>query len=439
MLRQLDEARSVKDWARANSIQDRLRPMGVNTSLRWAHMPPKRCSSRVDGDSSAPWAKNLRYDLNWSARLSDKRFLSPDTLMASTLGWQHAPRLGRFKAIPKAERFAVGERLGANLRSMLLASANEKNTLCVEKVFLQGFLAGICGDAGDVSVLPPFVLFLVNGGDQPVTSAQCELLEKRLSPALSMCFATNLFTSPNPALFRPLPLGVMPNNKAESELLIEIIRNQALPWEQRDRRLLITPMALNSRARRDFLRVLAQPEFSDLVLIVAGPRLSLEDFFTLLGRHKSALSPPGGGFDCFRTWQALALGTVPLIVFDSNYDHRLFANTGARQCPFANDLTRAALVEVLESLTDPADKADCLLLEEWTKGGRIPSLEKEPATTPTPNFAVHQHVRLGAESLLRTWDVAAGNKARLFVPLFAFITCFLLCASFYSLDPGVCF
>ena len=33
-------------------------------------------------------------------------------------------------------------------------------------------------------------------------------------------------------------------------------------------------------------------------------RLALEDYLRLLSEHQATLSPPGRGFDCFRTWQA---------------------------------------------------------------------------------------------------------------------------------------
>merc|ERR1712224_729712 len=34
----------------------------------------------------------------------------------------------------------------------------------------------------------------------------------------------------------------------------------------------------------------------------------------ILAGHKFVISPPGGGYDCHRTWVALALGVVPIIL-----------------------------------------------------------------------------------------------------------------------------
>ena len=47
---------------------------------------------------------------------------------------------------------------------------------------------------------------------------------------------------------------------------------------------------------------------------------------------ESTLSPPGRGYDCFRTWQALAVGTVPLVPEDPAYDARLL-ELGQRRLP----------------------------------------------------------------------------------------------------------
>ena len=40
-------------------------------------------------------------------------------------------------------------------------------------------------------------------------------------------------------------------------------------------------------------------------------------------------SPPGNGYDCFRTWEALGVGTVPIVHDDGVFDMRLFDGTDA--------------------------------------------------------------------------------------------------------------
>lgn len=41
--------------------------------------------------------------------------------------------------------------------------------------------------------------------------------------------------------------------------------------------------------------------------------LSFEDYFDDLAKHRYAFSPIGAGLDCHRTWEALYLGTIPVI------------------------------------------------------------------------------------------------------------------------------
>ena len=68
------------------------------------------------------------------------------------------------------------------------------------------------------------------------------------------------------------------------------------------------------------------------------------------------LSPPGRGFDCFRTWQALALGSVPLVPRDQAFDPRLH-ELGPAAIPPPEELTVAGLRALLDGLRPPAQGA----------------------------------------------------------------------------------
>ena len=43
-------------------------------------------------------------------------------------------------------------------------------------------------------------------------------------------------------------------------------------------------------------------------------------YYSELKRHHFALSPRGNGMDCFRTWEALALGVIPIIKRSGPFD-----------------------------------------------------------------------------------------------------------------------
>ena len=51
------------------------------------------------------------------------------------------------------------------------------------------------------------------------------------------------------------------------------------------------------------------------------PRIKIEvtdsKYYHLLSEYKFILSPPGGGMDCHRTWEALYMGTVPILLSSS--------------------------------------------------------------------------------------------------------------------------
>jgi len=343
---------------------------------------------REPEDGPADWAINMRYDAEYGARHRKLHFLSPDTLLANSTGWHRAPKLDRFKRISKEGRYSVGERLGRNLRSLILEQQRELAALsptppptlvCVEKAYVSGFLAGMARPSvdendsvhGDEIEIPAssIVLLLVNGGDEPVTVPTMTRLAEH--PWLAVCFATNLHVVPlslNPARFRPLPLGAMPNNKAcSNEAILHSVRASALPWNQHDSRLLVPPMAMKSRSRRNYLNLLSQPQFAHLVVVYSDPkRLNFEAFMTLISKHRAVLSPPGSGYDCFRTWQVLAVGAVPLIVHDPAFDLRLFDDTGAVFAPSLSELTPESLASVLGTVVDPATCAeDSVELESW--------------------------------------------------------------------------
>lgn len=64
------------------------------------------------------------------------------------------------------------------------------------------------------------------------------------------------------------------------------------------------------------LQKLAADTTNDLKLTLqvnASKRLSQADFFTTMTEHKFVASPEGNGADAHRTWEALYLGTIPIL------------------------------------------------------------------------------------------------------------------------------
>jgi hypothetical protein len=100
-------------------------------------------------------------------------------------------------------------------------------------------------------------------------------------------------------------------------------------------------------------------------IIPTNERLPLEEFLLMMAQHRATISPPGRGYDCYRTWQALAVGCVPLVTLDSAFDARLVEGSGPEFIPRPEDLTPEALAAVLSRLSDPSRFAAKLEIGYW--------------------------------------------------------------------------
>merc|ERR1712224_705765 len=87
----------------------------------------------------------------------------------------------------------------------------------------------------------------------------------KVLPGLKACFANNLHKPEDSSFFHPMPLGI---GESGAESSIYRVRRAALPWDQRDSRLLVPPMRENCKLRKRFLQVLSGKEYSHLVRFV---------------------------------------------------------------------------------------------------------------------------------------------------------------------------
>jgi len=82
----------------------------------------------------------------------------------------------------------------------------------------------------------------------------------------------------------------------------------------------------NRPKREEFIKaLLSAPGFDGLEECTAP--IPPNQYMEVLAMYAFVLSPPGVGYDCYRHWQALAVGTVPIIWRDNEYDNRLFDDT----------------------------------------------------------------------------------------------------------------
>lgn len=127
-------------------------------------------------------------------------------------------------------------------------------------------------------------------------------------------------------LLTPWALIAPQQSPAEQESQLLSLLAALPPTAQREPRAwcdfqLDTDNDLRQRVWRD-LR--AHPPSREAV--VAPPRTMRPlDLFHAKSRYMFDVSPPGHGFDCFRTWEALALGMIPIVLGGTHLDATLFA------------------------------------------------------------------------------------------------------------------
>lgn len=246
--------------------------------------------------------------------------------------------------------------IGRCLADALLTSQKPMVVL-IERPYLEEFL-----DAIRLQPSPQFVLLAVSTDDTPLEVK----LQNRIKTitGLRQCFATNLHSAKDPSMFQPLPIGCCPETMLRHEAAVHKAMREALPWSQRDHRILVTPMADRGMLRKLYLRELRGAQYSHLVHIMEGP-VDFGTFIMQLSKHQSVLSPPGRGYDCYRTWEALAVGTVPLVVDDANFDSRLLQSAGCSYIPPARELSPQILQEIQRRIKDPKKHGHLAQVQHW--------------------------------------------------------------------------
>lgn len=277
---------------------------------------------------------------------------STATYMAHSDTW-HLNDSPRTYCLSNAERSRVAQDVAA-----ALATSTKPLVVFVAPDDLPEFIRA---SRGKVTV--PFVL-VVAGNDTPLTREVQSALIDGL-PSLKACFGSNLHSPVEPATFHPLPVGFLWKRMSqENEAFVRDLNASAAPFERRDMRLLVPWMRLfGGGLRRRYIRMLAGPEYRDLVNIVQE-KMPFSEYMTLVSQHRAVLSPPGKGYDCTRSWEAISVGSTPLILKNPAFDQRIYVKSNVQCIPSPEELTPAVVQEVLEGLNAPAE-AGQLDVQAW--------------------------------------------------------------------------
>jgi hypothetical protein len=209
---------------------------------------------------------------------------------------ESADLVDRMLVTAKDETYITGNGFAAHCRQVLNYDAFRVNEgadnrwwFCNPE-FLEYFFRRLAPDE-------PYVLFTHNSN---VDRAIDEGFQSRLDhPELMAWFATNVELR-HPKLFS-IPLGVGNPIKCDITALTEA-------REQQPEKTHLFEASFDVRTNPiERLRCIEQTG------IKPEPKLDWPEFFARLGSSYFCISPAGNGVDCYRTWQALYLKTIPVV------------------------------------------------------------------------------------------------------------------------------
>lgn len=85
------------------------------------------------------------------------------------------------------------------------------------------------------------------------------------------------------------------------------------PWAARDVPVLANFQPRTSERKAVLAQCRTQAWMQTETWVSTQPPHTLAEYYARLGRTRFVLSPPGRGWDCYRTYEALAMGAVPIV------------------------------------------------------------------------------------------------------------------------------
>jgi hypothetical protein len=108
----------------------------------------------------------------------------------------------------------------------------------------------------------------------------------------------------NSQKFRPLSLGI-------SDALFDELQAYKAPAKEID--ILFVGAVKNRPMRAIGAAVLEKLRGEGWNIVVSDKKLKAEEYYALVAKARISWSPEGFGFDCYRTYEVAALGSVPLL------------------------------------------------------------------------------------------------------------------------------
>lgn len=190
-------------------------------------------------------------------------------------------------------------------------------------------------------------ILITHYGDEEVPGEYHSLLEEE---KVIRWFGMNT-TKVHPKL-TPIPIGIRGKDQ------VKLLDHRAQKVEKKEL------LHLNFNEATHPERIFVKQYFSSQPFCNVQPRKENKAFLTDLQNAKFTLSPRGNGIDCHRTWESLAVGTIPVI--RSTPLDPLFEGLPVVIIKEWTDVTEKFLEQQYQALSLKTYNLDKLYMDYWT-------------------------------------------------------------------------
>ena len=252
-------------------------------------------------------------------------------------------------------------------------NANSINTRAIVRHIRKGDVIVVLRGAIEVLLpliqphTPPFTLVSVNS-DKDVDMQ----LQQRIASFNNIVafYGNNLRSGYFHYKINPLPLGLRfheSKTPIEDEKRILAARKKVFEFKTTKIPKILINMAhvrpgYNGVQRQRYIDALKHKSYVDVILTIPH-----DVYFETISQYAYVLSPPGEGYGCFRTWEAIASGTIPIVHKDNNYDERLFNGTTVWivSSPEEIDKTIDSKLKMVSNMTISNFFPEMITLDYW--------------------------------------------------------------------------
>lgn len=175
-----------------------------------------------------------------------------------------------------------------------------------------------------------------------------------------------------------LPIGI--NHYRHFEELSNWLKNR-INTEEKDKRLLCMNCSLHTnKVRSELYEKIKNWDFCTQIESIENKKSYFEksniegqikidvvnpECYNIWSKYKFILSPPGTGFDCHRTWEAIYIGCIPIVI--SSTLNELYEDLPVLVVESWDEITEDYLNEQYEIIKNKKYDLERLNLDYWTK------------------------------------------------------------------------